>query len=343
MATPNNPQQNEATKKCISSPPKPEEITYIPRIILDERRQTSLSLPSSLETSLYSGNLPKPEWGDNIYDAIDKENGRCDLDTSSGSQETSSHKPKRSSSDIGLPTGSTSYLKNVDGTNTSENYLGVFCSPRTVRRSVDSGISSREHALRHGEWLQNVDYSNNCLKVLTSASRVGSAISLNSEYTARSIGLLSNGSDSDKDFSLTESESHCSKPSQLRRFMSCTDDDVSHETCARPSQSLDDLNTKDNIGTDYELGSEIPNVIHDYSCSTTMQSEPVTMSISDGRPGSLCEPSSRETTAHNLDMLRNRNKDVSLSSNMMSYKYESHDATRDSRIRQWLQDMDSRH
>lgn len=73
----------------------------------------------------------------------------------------------------------------------SDHALGLYCSPRMTRRSMNLELSTRESP---GDlnycWLSTFGTSN----YLREGSRVGSAISLNSDCTARSIGLISNDS-----------------------------------------------------------------------------------------------------------------------------------------------------
>lgn len=251
--------------------------------------------------------------------------------------------PVRSSSDIGLPTGKSSSLVPGDGFSSHDNHIEVFCSPRTLRKSVDSNINTKEQLFYQWEKVQTLDSSNTCLKVLTSGSRAGSALSLNSECTARSIGLLSSDSDSDKDQSLAESDKARFKPAQLRRFMSYPDENASPELCARSSQSLGDLITSDNTAKDFDLGMRTQQVEASSSNSLAGKSEFASASLSDSKRDSLYELHLKaEIGAHAEDLFKDSGRGgVGLPTNMLSYKCDSHNSTRDIRIRQWLEDMNS--
>ena len=118
--------------------------------------------------------------------------------------------PHRCNSDIGLPTASMPNLTlamslgggaGENGGSGGGGQLGVYCSPRTTRRSVDldvvgggGGLGSVGSRCGDYEWLEERTSS---LRVLSAGSRVGSAVSLNSVCTAHSVGLLSNDSDDD--------------------------------------------------------------------------------------------------------------------------------------------------
>ncbi|RUS81947.1 hypothetical protein EGW08_010292, partial [Elysia chlorotica] len=113
----------------------------------------------------------------------------------------------RSSSDIGLPATSMPNLAlsmMSGGGAGGEGHLGVYCSPRASRRSVDLEVTGCREDCRPGDFQydwssHNNNNNNNTLRVLTSSSRAASALSLTSDCTARSIGLLSNDGDSDSD------------------------------------------------------------------------------------------------------------------------------------------------
>ncbi|GAB1605176.1 hypothetical protein Ahia01_000799400 [Argonauta hians] len=73
----------------------------------------------------------------------------------------------------------------------SDHALRLYCSPRMSRRSMNLDLNTRESPNDSGYcWLSTFGTSN----YLREGSRVGSAISLNSDCTARSIGLISNDS-----------------------------------------------------------------------------------------------------------------------------------------------------
>ncbi|CAG5115438.1 unnamed protein product [Candidula unifasciata] len=344
MSKPTDSRIIDGAKRRSSSSSKPGEITDIPKIILDQRRNTSSSLPSSLQASscsnalaptTHSGSLPddvsNEASGDNRVGAKYLCTGNC------------THMPVRSSSDIGLPTVKSPCLVPAGGFSSHDNHIEVFCSPRTLRKSVDSNINTKEHLFYQWEKVQTIDSSNSCLKVLTSGSRAGSALSLNSECTARSIGLLSSDSDSDKDLSLAESDKARFKPAQLRRFMSYPDEDFSPELCARSSQSLGDLISSDNTDKGFNLGMRTACLEADSSSSLTGKSESTSVSVSNSKPDSVCELNPIEQMgAHAEDLFKDRDKsNTGLPTNMLSYKCDSHNSSRDIRIRQWLEDMNS--
>lgn len=353
MAKASDPRLAELTKKRPSSAPRPGEITDIPTIILSDRKEPPSLLSTSLSSSVHFGVPSSPE----VSEADNKDSSRSGSVIGQSGHMTSSHMGVRSSSDIGLPATSMPNLavRLIPGgdATTAENYLEVFCSPRTFRRSVDLDVSSKDHTRGQFEWVDAMDSSTNCLKVLTSSSRVGSALSLNSECTARSIGLLSNDSDSDNDLSLTESEKVSLKPSQLRRFMSYSEDSVSHDVCARPSQSMSDLKTteKANAAKGADAVPLVPEAVEentDKSDSVSEDRKPEANKgekVLDDRASSPCDvrPQEKIIRAHNKkEICRDRSRSgTTRPSHMLSYKCDIHDSTRDCRIRQWLQDMDS--
>ncbi|XP_067655737.1 uncharacterized protein [Haliotis asinina] len=226
--------------------------------------------------------------------------------------------------DMGLPAASMPNLaldrfgeNNSDGG--SDSKLGVFCSPRMTRRSVDLDVSNRDPNKKDMEWLEAFDQSNS-LRVLSSSSRVGSAISLNSECTARSIGLISNDSSSDST-SMSERfvEPTGEKAAQLRRLMSYPEDRTSVDSgVTRASQS----------------------------CANLKAAQKESLDRGDITEAKLCLLPSESTETYSLDddELPNDKSfeevyDEAYRQHIVCYK-RGPKSFRDGRIRQWLQDMD---
>lgn len=145
-----------------------------------------------------------------------------------------------------------SQLTNSTHDGLQENDIELYCSPRMTRRSVNSEMSglSRQNP---GAFLDSLNACN--LNCLDPGSRVGSSVSLNSEYTARSIGLISNDSCSENSHNLYQHgimDSSFQKHSVLKRFYSTPekdDDLVAHgNTVRRNSKSLGNMQgrTEDN-------------------------------------------------------------------------------------------------
>lgn len=122
------------------------------------------------------------------------------------SEDTTSIGSSKSPTDLGIPAvslpnlsvepdgGDDPYDDRMDRRGSredSDHALGLYCSPRMTRRSMNLELSQRESP---GDlnycWLSTFGTSN----YLREGSRVGSAVSLNSDCTARSIGLISNDS-----------------------------------------------------------------------------------------------------------------------------------------------------
>ncbi|GFO50618.1 hypothetical protein PoB_007712300 [Plakobranchus ocellatus] len=269
----------------------------IPQIVLEERggsTSTSISgqqMPPGESTK--NGRLASEE--DSITSSEDKGVGHFEEEDHANEGRYQGlpcgHVPIRSSSDIGLPGTSMPNLALTlmagGGGGGQETYIGVYCSPRASRRSVDLEVinsrqEGREDNPSHYDWssqYDSIDFgspsvntitsastgnNNSCntLRVLTSSSRAASALSLTSDCTARSIGLLSNDgdSDSDADASLMSDAGGGSQgqgqpqlrdgavvkagTAQLRRYLSHPEESVatpgsaSEVGHARPSMSL---------------------------------------------------------------------------------------------------------
>lgn len=210
------------------SAPKASESAAIPRIVLDDRDGEPDHSNNSNNTTTTTTNGPGV--GVRPLSVI---GGRGPGGGGRGGDDDSppghyGYVPHRCNSDIGLPTASMPNLSmalNL-GENGTGDKLGVYCSPRTTRRSVDLDLGSRDPG--GYEWLEEKTSS---LRVLSAGSRVGSAVSLNSVCTAHSVGLLSNDSDDDyqdtslHDGSVSGSLPQSERAGQLRRLQSYPEDD----------------------------------------------------------------------------------------------------------------------
>lgn len=342
---------------------KTPHLSAIPKIVLDEGAEppkspvTVTPVTSSIVSPLATCS---PQGG---YTEVTA--------TQSGSKKCRNQIPVRSSSDIGLPATSMPNLASQMGlpggiaNNGSENNLGVYCSPRTSRRSVDLDINSKAETRGQYEWIETLDSSSNTLKVLTASSRAGSALSLNSECTTRSIGLLSNDSDSD-DLSVSDKDRSIDRPTtaQFRRYLSYPEESPNPDASARPSQSLCNLKQADGtvnrervLRTGQSLDCSVlgRTVIND----TTRRSN---QSFDTQRSSFATESDESRSFAVNLDQnsvvdsvgdsdydnVKKRLNNVGLrmsggfrkSENILCYKCDTNAPSRDGRIRQWLQDMD---
>ncbi|KAK6190040.1 hypothetical protein SNE40_001986 [Patella caerulea] len=195
--------------------------------------------------------------------------------------------------------------------------LGVYCSPRTTRRSVDLD------AKKEYEWLENFD-SNNSLRVLGSSSRTGSALSLNSECTARSIGLLSNDSSSDSNNSIAEkfADSSLEKQPQLRRYMSYPEEDKTDPEVGvtRSVQSCANLK-----GEQESSGSAKTH-------NNDITAQKLALLPSESTDELVGDPNSQRTDR--ISKFPDPSK-----SHIVSYK-RGEKCLREGRIRRWLEDMD---
>lgn len=127
------------------------------------------------------------------------------------------------------------------------NSIGLYCSPRTTRRSAKSTDDSTQ---KSGMFLESLNACN--LNSLDPGSRVGSTVSLNSEYTSRSVGLISNDSNSEcshHHYSLGIMEGSVHKHSVLKRFYSTPekDDELLNYTpnVRRNSKSMGNMQQED--------------------------------------------------------------------------------------------------
>ncbi|KAK3103840.1 hypothetical protein FSP39_022361 [Pinctada imbricata] len=127
--------------------------------------------------------------------------------------------------------------RECNGSNSSQqNSLDIYCSPRLQRRSFNFDASTESNSA----WTETVDSAK-----LGPGSRVGSTISLTSEYTARSIGLISNDSSSDSAQFSDKIEQIKQKQNLLRRYVSNPEkpqsDVVPDGTVHRNTKSVNNL------------------------------------------------------------------------------------------------------
>lgn len=97
----------------------------------------------------------------------------------------------------------------------SRSVIDIYCSPRLPRKSHHS---HNDHYNEDG-YLLDFDGGNNS-HMLGPGSRTGSAVSLTSEYTSRSVGLISNDSSSDSTQFSDKMEQLKQKQNLLRRYVS---------------------------------------------------------------------------------------------------------------------------
>ncbi|XP_076471724.1 uncharacterized protein LOC143301367 isoform X2 [Babylonia areolata] len=233
------------TTKRPMSAPKPNDVTAaIPRIVLDDRGSGGGGGggggdPTSTRPATLTHRPPAPNGPGVTTTTVAMTTTSTTMTMTSVAEPKESpdgaeYIPHRCNSDIGLPTSSMPNLTlaltlGEDGAG-GRGKLGVYCSPRTTRRSVDLDVTSRDPAARaEYDWLEDKTSS---LHVLSASSRVGSALSLNSVCTAHSVGLLSNDSDDDfQDTSINESsprgeeQEAAAGGAQLRRLQSYPEED----------------------------------------------------------------------------------------------------------------------
>lgn len=318
------------------SAPKTSEMAAIPRIVLDDRgsdQEPGDSVPAINGPGPGPGSGPRP--------------------VSGGSDDPELHEyvPHRCNSDIGLPTASMPNLSLAMsmGENGAGDKLGVYCSPRTTRRSVDLDLSSRDPAARADyEWLEDKTSS---LRVLSAGSRVGSAVSLNSVCTAHSVGLLSNDSDDDfqeaslHDGSVSGGLPHSERAGQLRRLQSYPEEEKTGSDAGvtpRTSHSLCNLKAvqapvvPDRQGHVPVQGQSRGQLTPEKLCLL-----PSDLDESDDRvlPPGDGEERREERGGGGQKTVHREVYDDSKKVHMVTYGKGS-TSMREGRIRRWLQDMD---
>jgi len=128
--------------------------------------------------------------------------------------------------------------------------VGLYCSPRLHRRS---NVTSPTDGPPTRNSVTFVDSLNACsLNCLDTGSRVGSSVSLNSEYTSRSIGLISNDSNSESSqlgFTAGLMDVSYQRHSVLKRYYSSPekdDDLLQHQlNVRRNSKSVGNMQSED--------------------------------------------------------------------------------------------------
>lgn len=138
------------------------------------------------------------------------------------------------------------------------NQIDIYCSPRMHRKTfgLSNGMQDEDNT-----WLDPSN-SQNALGV---GSRLGSALSLTSEYTSRSIGLISNDSSSDSTQFTDKIEQIKQKQSLLRRYLSNPEksNDDQEDVVQRSTKSVNNLQNKDHfdnstISDDIDSMADIP-------------------------------------------------------------------------------------
>ncbi|KAH3887885.1 uncharacterized protein LOC127845054 [Dreissena polymorpha] len=123
-----------------------------------------------------------------------------------------------------------------------------YCSPRLPRRS--SGLDDNPHQRNSAAFVDALNLGG--FSFLDTGCRVGSSVSLNSEYTARSVGLISNDSNSESSQQAYPSgvmDSSFQKHSMLKRYYSSPekDDELLHyqSNVRRNSKSMGNMQEED--------------------------------------------------------------------------------------------------
>lgn len=121
------------------------------------------------------------------------------------------------------------------------NVIDIYCSPRMPRRS----FHQYGHCDDSPNWFETYD-PNTLPNKLGPGSRVGSAVSLTSEYTARSVGLISNDSSSDSTQFSDKLEQIKHKQSLLRRYVSNPEkpNDLYETQVQRSTKSVNNLHNE---------------------------------------------------------------------------------------------------
>lgn len=152
-------------------------------------------------------------------------------------------------------------IQQIDAKQT--NGIGLYCSPRMTRRAVKStdAVSSKQS----GAFLESLNACS--LNCLDPGSRVGSTVSLNSEYTSRSIGLISNDSNSECSslhYSVGVMDGSLQKHGVLKRFYSTPEKDAEllhyPTSVRRNSKSMGNMQNEDmESSVCFDFGSDSTN------------------------------------------------------------------------------------
>lgn len=198
----------------------------------------------------------------------------------------------------------------------SRNTIDLYCSPRMPRRSFYADVSCLQGPLQaqSGMGLDSGD-------TLDPGSRVGSTVSLNSEYTARSVGLISNDSCDSNHHHSTLTDSNYQKHGVLKRFYSTPEKDeekLHEQSVRRDSKSYNNLQGETESYVSFEVGSD----------STGTDDQPMTM---DGVPcqSDICESLSKKFL---------NESDISNDTHLVT-AITGDPSLRDGRIRKWLTEI----
>lgn len=199
----------------------------------------------------------------------------------------------------------------------SRDKIEVYCSPRMLRRSMHLDPTFQDSPVDGFCWFEAYDPTSS-LSLSRSVSRVGSAVSLNSEFTTHSIGMLS--SDSTSDLLQQQDDKHSDvgsqKPGHLRRHLSNPESSCNHDYCmSRNTRSWTNLkeaaqgSTENHTIVENKLTKENLNVLH--------------------LPTDNLDRSTRD---------QNNEEEGSDQSTLVRAKTD-HQSLRDLRVQQWLRDI----
>ena len=201
----------------------------------------------------------------------------------------------------------------------SRNAIDLYCSPRMPRRSFHADGNCLQGPLQGQPGMVLDSGDPGCS--LDPGSRVGSTMSLNSEYTARSVGLISNDSLDSNPHHSTLVDSACQKHGVLKRFYSSPEKDeelLRESSVRRDSKSWSNLQGETESFGSIECGSD----------STGTDDQPVAM---DNLPchSEICDSLSKKFL---------QESDISSDNNLVT-AITGEPALREGRIRKWLTEI----
>lgn len=136
----------------------------------------------------------------------------------------------------------------------SRNQIDIYCSPRMHRKTFNANNGYHDDDC---SWLETLDpsYSQNGLGL---GGHCGSALSLTSEYTSRSIGLISNDSSSDSTQFTDKIEQIKHRQSLLRRYLSNPEKPLEDQDSPvqRSTKSVNNLHNKTEHFEDSTISDE---------------------------------------------------------------------------------------
>ena len=202
----------------------------------------------------------------------------------------------------------------------SRSAIDLYCSPRMPRRSFHAEVNCVQGQIQQGQQSMVLD-STEPGSSLDPGSRVGSTVSLNSEYTARSVGLISNDSCDSNYHHSSLIDSSYQKHGVLKRFFSTPekDEEMPHEpSVRRDSKSWNNLQGETDSFVSFEFGSD----------STGTDDQPVPM---DSVPcqTDVCDSLSKKFL---------NESDISNGTNLVT-AITGDPSLRDGRIRKWLTEI----